>query len=137
METYELLEQKLELFRKMKEVATELEQDLSRGQWDAFRDLLLKRDRLQREVSKKDLSLENLRKKGKNDSADQKSRRITEEIIDLIQSLQAIDRRVEQQVLKEREDLYMEIKGLRQGKKAMKGYGRQSGGDPKFIDRRG
>jgi hypothetical protein len=137
MEVNDILAQKLDLFRKIKDVATELEKDLSEGKWDAFQDLQRKRDRLQRDVSRKDRDLARFRRKGMKVSLDQKSRRITGEIIDLIQMIQAIDEKINKQVLKERENIFKEIKNVRQGQKAMRGYGRRAGGDPKFINWRG
>jgi len=62
-------------------------------------------------------------------------------ITDVIQSIQEIDREIEEIILKKRTDLILEIKNLRQGQKALRGYGGgyggKSAGNPKFIDRRG
>ena len=68
---------------------------------------------------------------------DKETREFTAAIKDLIQSIQQIDGRVEEMIKQEKTKLFIAIKQLRNGQKAMKGYSGKSTNHPRFIDRSG
>ena len=59
------------------------------------------------------------------------------EIIEVIHSIKEVDREIEKLLSQRREALYLEIKDIRQGRNAMRGYRGKSSKRPRFIDKEG
>jgi len=133
----ELLSKSLGLFIKMRELAIKQRELVSDGQIDAFFDLSSQRERLQNEISANKEKYEGYMDNNRDLLTGQKTRAISMEIADVIQSIQDIDMKIEEFIMEKRGGLLSEIKGLRQGQKALKGYGGQSAKTPRFIDRNG
>ena len=132
MKSNELLSETLRLFIKMRELAMKQRELVLDNQIDAFLDLSSRRDRLQKEIS-----ANREKYKGCMENTDKKAGAISMEIAGVIQSIQDTDIKIEEFIKEKRKELLSEIKGLRQGRKALKGYGEKPGKSPRFIDQHG
>ena len=125
----------------MRGLASSQKESLSEDQIDRFVTLSARRDRLRHQISTNENKYKGLLDKTRNPLKDEETRSISMEITDVIQFIQEIDREIEEIILEKRADLILEIKNLRQGQKALRGYGGGYGGksarSPKFIDRQG
>ena len=137
MKSNELLSETLRLFIKMRELAMKQRELVLDNQIDAFLDLSSRRERLQNEISANREKYKGCMEHNSNRLSDQKTGAISMEIADLIQSIQDTDIKIEEFITEKRKELFSEIKGLRQGRKALKGYGGKSGENPRFIDQHG
>jgi len=138
MKSNELLSETLRLFIKMRELATKQRELVLDNKIDAFIDLSSRRERLQNEISANRVKYKGCMENNSNRRSDQKAGAISKEIAGVIQSIQDTDIKIEEFIKEKRKELLSEIKGLRQGRKALKGYGGKSGEEsPRFIDQRG
>ena len=137
MKSNELLSETLRLFIKMRELAMKQRELVLDNQIDAFLDLSSRRGRLQNEISANREKYKGCMENNSNRLSDQKAGAISMEIADVIQSIQNTDIKIEEFIKEKRKELLSEIKGLRQGRKAIKGYGGKSGKSPRFIDQHG
>ena len=64
-----------------------------------------------------------------------RARSLAAEIVEVIRSIQEIDRKTEEFFFGQRDSLLAEIRNLRAGQKALKGYGARSPRGARFIDR--
>lgn len=129
-----MISEKLILFKKIKELADRQEALLSKDRFDTFMSLIAQRSQIQRKIEKQDkLAKKAYQGLGKS-SFDKKSGPIAQQISEVIASIQETDRKIEETLLKQRSGLISQIKDLRHGKKAVKGYGKESGYPPRYID---
>ena len=121
MKSNELLSETLRLFIKMRELAMKQRELVLDKQIDAFLDLSSQRERLQNEISANREKYKGCMGNNSNRLSDQKAGAISKEIADVIQSIQDTDIKIEKFITEIRKELLSEIKGLRQGRKAIKG----------------
>ena len=133
----DLLEINRGLFVRMKELALDQERLIADDQIKEFLDLMHRRDRLQNEIEKNTMKLRSLAKKRSCRQEEQKNDVISREIAIVIQSIQDIDQRIEGCLSANKETLLSEIKGFRQGQKALKGYGGHQMKKSKFFSTMG
>ena len=136
MKSVDLLSKSLDLFLEMKELAKKQKALILDDQSEAFLELSLQRDRLQREISDYEGKYRTIMKDRPANRMEKRESTISREIMDAIKSIQEIDRKIEELVLEKRNGLFSDIKNIRHGQKALKGYGgKSSEGGPRFIDR--
>ena len=125
---------KLILFERMKELSERQKNLLDEDSLDDFMSLLAQRGLLQQRIDQPDeLAGEidtgigtRLGGAGAMDVADQ--------IGEVIRSIQETDQKIQEMMLKQKNDIIHEIKGLRHSKKAVKGYEGRPGYIPRYID---
>lgn len=130
----EILSRKLFLFKKIKDLADRQKDLLSNDRLDSFMSLLTQRNQVQRKIEKENKLTEKASKDSERDPSTEKYGPIALQITDVISSIQETDQKIEEMILKRKSSLIGEIRGLRQGKKVVKGYGAKPGYVPKYID---
>ena len=137
MKSDEPLSETLGLFIKMRELALKQRELVLDNRMDAFLDLTSRRERLQNEISANREKYKRCMRNNGHRLSDRKTGAIFMEIANVIRSIQDTDIKIEECITEKRKELLSEIKGLRKGRKALKGYGGKSGKRPRFIDQRG
>ena len=137
MNTIDILEIKKNNLRKMKSLADEQEQLLSEDKMKEFFILSGRRERIKGEIDSDQKKYKHL-----FDKADKKERamisEINREISEIISSIMEVDKKIEKMIAHEKEELLSEIKGLKKGRTAVKGYGHKKGpAEARFITRVG
>jgi len=102
-----------------------------------FLDLAAQRDDLQNEISAE--TAEHMTSENSVNGASPKTETVSlaPEIAAVIHSINEVDREIEEFLSERREALYLEIKGIRQGRNAMRGYRVKTSKRPRFIDKEG
>lgn len=137
MESLDYWYGKRDLFLAMKDLALKQKESVMEGHMDLFKKRTAKRDGLQREMASKEKTMKAMSKAPASPPTEPKTRELAEEISGIIASIQDIDRQIETFISGKQEDLLMEMKALRGGKKALKGYGGKNKRVPRFIDTQG
>ncbi len=135
-QTNDLFE-KRDFFLEMKNLAQKQKDLVMENEMDLFFELSRKREDLQRTIS-----AHNTRAgKHANGSPDApragKVRSLVDDVARIIKSIQDIDRQIETFIQNNRDRLLNDIRGLRKGQKALKGYGARTIKNPRFIDTEG
>ena len=133
MNIIELLEIKKNNFEKIKKLADEQEKLICDDSIQDYLYLLEERDSIRNEI---DSDYKKYRHIFKN--AGKKEREmattINREIFEVIESIMDVDKRIEQLVSEKKKDVLDEIKGLKKGRTAVKGYGnKQAQRQARFI----
>lgn len=122
MNIIELLKTKKNNFEKIKNLADEQEKLVCDDHMQDYLHLSEKRDRIRNEIDS-----DNKKYRYVLEKADRKEKEmamsINEEISEVIESIMDVDKRIEQLVIEKKEDIIDEIKGLKKGRTAVKGYG--------------
>lgn len=130
----DIMSNKLVLFKKIKELADRQKDLLLKDRLDSFMSLLTQRNQIQRKIEKENKLAKTATKDSESDSSREKNGPVALEITDVISSIQETDQKIEEIILKRKSSLIGEIRGLRQGKKVVRGYGGKPGYTPKYID---
>jgi hypothetical protein len=134
----ERLTRNLDLFIKMKDLAEQQAEFVEMDEMDRFLDLSSKRSHLQREIAKNDRAPGKSMAEKFSQGTDRNAMDITREVAEVIQSIQETDRKIERFIQEKKENLLSDIRGMRHGQRAMKGYGgKKTLRSPKFIDQKG
>lgn len=128
---------KRDLFLEMKDLALKQQEVLREDRMDLFFGLSAQRNGLQRKITANEGRLKKHRTGPPAASKDPRIPPIAGEVTRIIESIQDIDQQIESFVREKRDALAGEIKGLRDGKKALKGYGGKAIRNPRFIDTKG
>ncbi len=133
MDIIELLEIKKSNFEKIKSLADQQEKLLNDDLMKDYLQLSEKRDRLKNEID-----ADNKKHRYIIKGAGRKEREVAismnREISEVIESIMDVDKRIEQLVREKKKDVLDEIKGLKKGRTAVKGYGHKKGqAQPRFI----
>jgi hypothetical protein len=126
-----------DLFLEMKDLAQRQREILSEDRMDLFLDLSAKRDRVQQKISAGQRRYKESFNQHAPPPGANKNRALSEEISRIIKSIQDIDREIETLIYEKRDGLLSDMRGLRHGQKALKGYGGKPLRPPRFIDRKG
>lgn len=122
MNIIDLLEIKKNNFEKIKSLADEQEKLICDDLMQDYLNLLEKRDSIQNEIDSDYRKYRHIFKR-----AGKKEREMTitinREISEVIESIMGVDKRIEQLVSEKKKDILDEIKGLKKGRSAVKGYG--------------
>lgn len=138
MEQIEYLSVKLSNFTRMKTLAETQVQTLTDGDdLDHFFDLLKQRELLRAQSTAHDRKIKRLREKGRSATPDQTLTSLQNQIEQAILATLKLDRQIEELIDRRREKLLADIKELRQGHKALKGYGGKTALKRYHIDKHG
>ena len=130
----DIMSNKLVLFKKIKELADRQKDLLLEDRFDSFMSLLTQRNQIQRKIDKENKIAEKASKGPASNASRELDGSVALEITDVIASIQETDQKIEEMILKRKSSLIEEIRGLRQGKKVVRGYGAKPGYTPKYID---
>ena len=130
----DIMSNKLVLFKKMKELADRQKDLLLADRFDSFMSLLTQRNQIQRKIDKENKIAEKASKDPASNASRELAGPVAPEITDVIASIQETDQKIEEMILKRKSSVIEEIRGLRQGKKVVRGYGARPGYTPKYID---
>lgn len=128
----EYLEKKLGLFREMKTIAEKQKEFASRDMMKAFTEATSRRGHLQNKITADDKCF--MHKATNNKSANGRDA-ISGKISEVIKSIQEVDREIETFIQEKKDGTALELKNIKQGKKAVKGYGYNRNTNPRFISR--
>ena len=133
LNTIELLEIKKNNFKKIKSLANQQEELVLSDRMQEYLYLSAKRDRIKNEIESDHKKYSSVFEK-----ADRKERKmamtINKEISEVIESIMDIDKRIEKLISEKRTEVLDEIKGLKKGRTAVKGYGsKKAQPQPRFI----
>ena len=133
MNIIELLEIKKNNFDKIKSLAEEQEKLINDDLMQDYLQLMAKRERLKNGIDSDDKKYRFV-----FEQADRKEREmaksINRDISEVIESIMDIDKRIEKLVSEKKKEVLDEIKGLKKGRTAVKGYGQKKGQvQPRFI----
>lgn len=128
----ELLEKNIGLYEKMKDCAVKQQSSLEENRMDAFLHLARERDRIRFQIERNEKKL-NLRSEDRGSSWKEMTLRRER----IIRSLQKVDQTNKELLLVKRENLLTQIRDLRKGQKAIKGYGTKTPKGARFFDGRG
>ncbi|RPI74840.1 MAG: hypothetical protein EHM45_16995 [Desulfobacteraceae bacterium] len=138
MEQIEYLSEKLSNFTQMKILAETQVRALTNGDdLDRFFDLLKQRELLRAQSTAHDRKIKRLREKGRSATPDQTLTALQYQIEQAILATLKLDQQIEELIGRRREKLLVDIKELRQGHKALKGYGGKTALNHYHIDKHG
>jgi hypothetical protein len=133
--SFDLLEINRGLFVKMEELALKQEKLIVADQIKGFLNLQSQRERLRNDIDRNTVKFRAMTKNDSSNLKDKKVDILSQEIAGVIQSIQEIDGKIEGYISEKQDSLFSEIKGYRQGQKALKGYGGHSSKKAKYISR--
>jgi hypothetical protein len=129
------LAENLPLYKRMKDLALRQELTLSRDRMDLFFQLANQREQIRQRIVDNEKRLGSPGERPRGGVLNGRTRSLAAEIVEVIRSIQEIDRKTEEFFFGQRDSLLAEIRDLRAGQKALKGYGGRSPRGARFIDR--
>jgi hypothetical protein len=137
MEPIDLLKKNLALFRTLREVVKRQLSFLSEDKIEPFIDLTYKREHLQHDIDRLEETYRARTQLMSEKALKALTGSVSMEIIEVIESIRDMDEKIRDLIQEGRDDVLRDLKKLRQGRKALKGYGGTFSASPKFIDRDG
>jgi hypothetical protein len=137
MEPTDILIMNCNLFKKMKDLAEKQENFIFDDQIDEFNSLLNQREQIRKEITANNGNYESGIKNIPLKRQSQKVLTISEEISDIIRSIQETDKRIEQLIISKKDVFMNDVKNIRKGQNAVRSYGRARQKINRFIDRNG
>ena len=122
----EPMEKNIRLFSKMKELALKQHSSLKEERMDLFSQLSRERERLRSKIFVNET--EPGPRKGLKGNLEPNLRKKAMEMVELIRVIQEIDNRTKEMLIRKKDALVTEIREIRRGKRAVKGYGL-----PRFV----
>ncbi|MBW2304537.1 MAG: flagellar protein FliT [Deltaproteobacteria bacterium] len=123
---------KRDLFLEMKDLALKQKELVSEERMDLFSKLSGRRQGIQRKISSMKIN-----GPATGNAKESRIRTLKAECARIIESIQEIDGEIERLLSEKRDALMEEIKAVRRGRRALKGYGGKRKKVPRFIDTRG
>jgi hypothetical protein len=102
-----------------------------------FLDLADQRDHLQKEIAAERAKPVSSADHVNKTATKTKPVTLAPEIAEVIRSIKEVDREIETFLSERREALFLEIKNIRQGRSAIRGYKAKTSKPPRFIDKEG
>jgi hypothetical protein len=133
-EAMELLEKNIRLFRKMKDLAFEQRSCLEDDRLDAYFNLSREREHLRSQITLNQKTAGSLAIKAR-EGFTLVARKHATEMMEVLRLIQDIDTRIKEMLIRKKESLASEIRDLKKGHRAVKGYHQRSTRPSKFIDR--
>jgi len=137
MKQSDYLYEKRDLFLEMKDIAQRQMDMATEDRMDRFLELSKQREGLQHKISTGATLAKGRIDRSPDAPGNGRARSIADDVTRIIQSIQDIDRQIETFVSENRDRLLNDIRGLRKGQKALKGYGGRTKRNPRFIDTEG
>jgi hypothetical protein len=131
----EVIEKNIRLFKKMKDLASEQRTCLEEDRLEAYILLSREREHLRSQITMNQKTAGFLARKDR-DGLSPASRKHASEIVEVIRFIQEIDTHIKEMLIRKKESLASEIRGLKKGRQAVKGYGQKLSSPAKFIDRK-
>jgi hypothetical protein len=128
----ESIEKNILLFRKMRDLALEQQTSLQEDRMDLYSILAQEREQLRARISRNDLSISV--RNGRIEPAS--VRKQATEMMEVIRLIQEIDTEIRDTLLRKKSELVSEIRGIRERKKAVKGYGSRFEKPARFFDQK-
>ncbi len=122
----EPMEKNIRLFGKMKELALKQHSSLQEERMDLFSQLSRERERLRSKIFVNET--ETGPRKEMKGNLEPNLRKKAMEMVELIRVIQEIDNRTKEMLIRKKDVLVSEIREIRRGKRAVKGYG-----SPRFV----
>ena len=133
MNIIELLESKKDNFEKIKDLAVRQEKLVNDDLMRDYLQLSEKREHLKNEIDAENKKYRHL-VEGAGKKEKEKATSINRKISEVIESIIDVDKRIEKLVNEKKKDVLDEIKSLKMGKTAVKGYGnKKAQAQPRFI----
>ena len=137
MDVNDLLEINKSLFNKMKELAIKQENLINDDEVVKFINLSDQREHLKHEINRNFKRYNSFLTRGTDRGMKKRNSDISNQISDVIRSIQEIDQRIERLIAEKKEGLIDEAKRLRKGQTAAKGYGARNQKGPRFFSAKG
>ncbi|MFZ7113231.1 MAG: flagellar protein FliT [Desulfatiglandales bacterium] len=125
--------EKKSLFLEMKGLAERQREAVVEERMDLYFDLSADREALKRRISAHETPSHG----SSVDPGEGRPPSPVDEVARIIQSIQEIDRQIGAFVTEKKSALLQEIRGLRKGRRALRGYGGVSAKNPRFVDKKG
>ena len=122
MNIIELLELKKNNFEKIKTIADQQEKLVCDDLMQDYLQLSVKRDRIKSEIDSDSKKYRYVFEKAERKEKEM-AMAINRDISEVIESIMDVDKRIEQLINEKKKDVLDEIKGLKKGRTAVKGYG--------------
>lgn len=129
--------EKRNLFLEMKGLAERQREAVVEGRMDLYFDLSAHRKALQRKISAHEPPVRTPAHGSPVDPGEGRPHSLANEVAQIIQSIQEIDSQIGAFVTEKKAALLQEIRGMRKGQQALRGYGGVSTRNPRFIDKKG
>jgi hypothetical protein len=137
MESTDIIIMNCNLFKKMKDLAEKQEKFIFDDQLDEFNNLLNQREHIRKEITantrKYESGIQNIPLKRQS----QKVLTISQEISDIIRSIQETDKRIEDLIISKKDVFMNDVKNIRKGQNAVRSYRGARQKVNRFIDRSG
>jgi seryl-tRNA synthetase len=137
MESADILIISRSLFKKMKDLAEKQENLIFDDQIDEFNNLLNQREQIRKEITANTGEYESGIKNIPTKRLSQKVLTLSQEISDVIRSIQETDKRIEELIISKKDIFMNDVKNIRKGQNAVRSYGGVRQKINKFIDRNG
>jgi len=135
-EVLHLLRENLRGYETLLQLTEEAHAELADGNTQRLDEKMLRRHEIQREIAFRDRAIERLRKNEATASLQEGIDELVKETVQTVAAIQEVDRKTLRLMEGEQERLRDGILALRQGRKAVKGYGKGRSQPPRFLDRR-
>ena len=135
MEADDLVDLNFNMFKQMKSLAENQERLAREDQMGEYLALANKREQLKNEISANNRRYKLLVKRDPSKSSKRKN--ISEEISEVIRSIQELDKRIDSLISDGKRRLISDISKMRRGRNAVRNYGRKKDNTPRFIERKG
>jgi len=137
MEPADIMMMNYDLFKRMKELAEKQELVIADDQMDEFNRLFDQREHIREEITANSRRYGIEMKNASYKRKDQKVNDISMDISDMIRSIQETDKRIEELIISRKDLLMDDIKNIKKGQSALKGYGGVPKKTNRFLDRNG
>jgi hypothetical protein len=135
-EVLHLLRENLQGYKLLLQLAEETHAELAAGTAEGLDDKILRRQEIQGEIALRDTAIERLQENEAHAQLQHGIHDLVEETVQTVAAIQEMDRKTLRLMEEERGRLRDSILALRQGRKAVRGYGKGRPYSPKFVDRR-
>ena len=133
MNIIELLELKKNNFEKIKTIAEQQEKLVCDDLIQEYLQLSVKRDRIKSEIDTDSKKYRYVFEKAERKEREM-AMSVNKDISEVIESIMDVDKRIEQLISEKKKDVLDEIKGLKKGRTAVKGYGnKKKQAEARFI----
>jgi hypothetical protein len=132
------LDRELKLFRNLLKTTQQLEECVGQKTHQELKSFFARREKILAKISAREENIRIFGKSWKKLTAEETSRLVgvADEIRNIVSEIIDMDRRIEQTLKAQKDEIHDRLITIRQGHKALKGYTPYRMGIPRFIDRR-
>jgi len=136
-EVLHLLRENLQDYKSLLQLADAAHAELAAGNTEGLDDNILRRQEIQGGIALRDAAIERLRETEPHARLQDGIDELVEETAQTVAAIQEMDRKTLRLMEGEKERLRDGVLALRQGRKALRSYGKGRSHSPRFVDRRG